>query len=81
MEAGIDRHEVVVIGGGQARLALGYQLTRQRRRFRIIDAGDSAPTAWRSRWDSLTLLTPGRRDDGPPRRFPGTPTTARPATA
>ena len=44
MEAALDRHEVIVIGGGQAGLALGYHLAHQGRRFTILDAGD-APAA------------------------------------
>lgn len=54
----MDRYEAIVIGGGQAGLALGYHLARQGRRFTILDAGDSPAAAWRSRWDSLTLFTP-----------------------
>ena len=73
MDAGLDRHEVIVIGGGQAGLALGYHLARQRRRFTILDAGDSPAAVWRSRWDSLTLFTPARYDGLPGRPFPGDP--------
>ncbi len=67
------RHEVVVIGGGQAGLALGYHLAHQTRRFTILDAGDTHAAAWRSRWDSLTLFTPARYDALPGRAFPGDP--------
>ena len=73
MEAALDRYEVIVIGGGQAGLALGHYLARQRRRFRILDAGDAPASVWRSRWDSLALFTPARYDALPGRAFPGDP--------
>jgi putative flavoprotein involved in K+ transport len=73
MNADLDRHEVIVIGGGQAGLALGYHLAHQRRRFTILDAGDAPAAVWRSRWDSLTLFTPVRYDALPGRAFPGDP--------
>ena len=47
--------DVVVIGGGQAGLAMGYYLREQGRRFAIVERGDSIAPAWRERWDSLTL--------------------------
>jgi putative flavoprotein involved in K+ transport len=65
------REEVVVIGGGQAGLAIGYYLAQQGRRFRILEAAGEPAAAWRSRWDSLTLFTPVRYDSLPGRVFPG----------
>jgi putative flavoprotein involved in K+ transport len=73
MNAGLDRHEVIVIGGGQAGLALGYHLAHQGRRFTIFDAGDAPAAVWRARWDSLTLFTPARYDALRGRAFPGDP--------
>jgi putative flavoprotein involved in K+ transport len=73
MDATTDRYEVIVIGGGQAGLALGYHLARQGRSFTILDAADVPAAAWRSRWDSLTLFTPARYDALPGRPFPGDP--------
>src|SRR2546430_17301566 len=53
-------YEVVVVGAGQAGLAMGHFLLRQGRDFVILErAGEIAP-AWRERWDSLTLFTPRR---------------------
>ena len=66
-------HEVVVIGGGQAGLAIGYHLAQQRRRFTILEAAGAPAAAWRSRWESLTLFTPARRDGLPGLAFPGDP--------
>jgi putative flavoprotein involved in K+ transport len=65
--------DVVVIGGGQAGLALGYFLARQHRDFAILEAGGQPAAAWRERWDSLRLFTPVRRDSLPGRAFPGEP--------
>src|SRR5215207_8709216 len=66
-------YEVVVVGAGQAGLAMGYFLQRQGRRFVILErAGEIAP-AWRERWDSLTLFTPRRYSALPGLPFPGDP--------
>ena len=61
----------MVIGAGQAGLAIGYFLARQERRFLIVDAADSVGSAWRGRWDSLRLFTPRRYDGLPGLAFPG----------
>lgn len=50
----------VVIGGGQAGLAVGYYLQKQRIPFVILDANKQVGDAWRNRWDSLRLFTPSR---------------------
>jgi putative flavoprotein involved in K+ transport len=68
-----ERLDVTVIGAGQAGLAIGYFLARQGRRFVIIDGADSIGSAWRARWDSLTLFTPRRYDSLPGLEFPGDP--------
>jgi putative flavoprotein involved in K+ transport len=68
-----DRYDVVVVGGGQAGLAIGHFLARQGRRFVILEAADTVGAAWRDRWDSLKLFTPVRYDSLPGRPFPGDP--------
>ena len=68
-----DRHEVVVVGGGQAGLAIGYFLARHGRDFVILEAADEPGAAWRGRWDSLKLFTPVRYDSLPGFPFPGDP--------
>jgi len=45
--------DTVVIGGGQADLAMGYFLAQQDRDFVILDAESRVGDVWRSRWDSL----------------------------
>lgn len=65
--------DVLVIGGGQAGLAMGYQLSERGRRFEIVDAGPEIGHVWRSRWDSLRLFTSGRYDNLPGLPFPAGP--------
>src|SRR5688500_3809909 len=68
-------YEVIVIGGGQAGLAIGYHLVQQRRRFVILEAAAHPAASWRARWDSLKLFTPVRYDSLPGLPFPGEPDT------
>jgi putative flavoprotein involved in K+ transport len=67
------RFEVVVIGGGQAGLAVGYHLAELQRDVAILDAGACVGDAWRTRWDGLRLFTPGRLNGLPGMPFPGDP--------
>jgi putative flavoprotein involved in K+ transport len=67
------RREVVVVGGGQAGLAIGYFLARQGRDFTILEAAAEPGAAWRTRWDSLKLFTPVRYSSLPGLDFPGDP--------
>lgn len=73
MEDTAEHFEVVVIGAGQAGLALGYFLSRQKRRYVIVDRARSVGSAWQERWDSLTLFTSRRYDSLPGLDFPGDP--------
>jgi putative flavoprotein involved in K+ transport len=68
-----ERLEVVVVGGGQAGLAMGHHLAGQGRRFIILEAAAEPAAAWRGRWDSLRLFTPARYSALPGRPFPGDP--------
>lgn len=65
--------DVVVVGGGQAGLAIGAELARLGRDFVILDAHRRVGDAWRLRWDSLRLFTPARFDGLPGMPFPGDP--------
>jgi putative flavoprotein involved in K+ transport len=71
-----DRHfGTVVIGGSQAGLAAGYYLKQHGVPFVILDENDRVGDAWRKRWDSLRLFTPGRYDGLPGMPFPGSPSS------
>ena len=63
--------ETVVVGGGQAGLAVGYHLAGQDRPFEILDADERVGDTWRRRWDSLRLFTPARYSGLPGWSFPG----------
>lgn len=65
--------DTVVVGGGQAGLAIGAELARQDRDFVILDAERRVGDAWRLRWDSLRLFTAARFDGLPGMPFPGDP--------
>ena len=69
-----DAHvSTVVIGGGQAGLAVGYHLSRRGLPFVILEDNLRIGDAWRKRWDSLRLFTPGRYSGLPGMPFPGSP--------
>ena len=63
--------DTVVIGGGQAGLAIGHHLAQQDRDLVILDAHERIGDAWRRRWDSLRLFTPAKYDGLPGMPFPG----------
>lgn len=51
--------ETVIVGGGQAGLAVSYHLTQQGRAHKILEQASQPAEAWRNhRWDSFTLVTP-----------------------
>jgi putative flavoprotein involved in K+ transport len=53
-----EQVEVVIIGGGQAGLALSYYLTQQGRTHVVLEQGQVGETWRNARWDSFTLNTP-----------------------
>lgn len=65
-----DVLEVLVIGGGQAGLVMGYHLKQRGLSFKILDAGPEVGDTWRRRWDSLRLFTPAQYDILPGMSFP-----------
>lgn len=64
--------DVVIVGAGQAGLALGHQLRQRGITPLLLDAAPRVGDAWRRRWDSLTLFTP-RRYALPGLAMPGDP--------
>src|SRR5262245_43320411 len=65
-----ERIQTIVIGGGQAGLAVGYHLAKLGLRFQILDGSLRVGDAWRNRWDSLRLFNPARYAGLPGLRFP-----------
>jgi putative flavoprotein involved in K+ transport len=63
--------DVLVIGGGQAGLAMGYHLAGHGLSFLIVDANPEVGDVWRSRWGSLRLFTSAEYNDLPGKPFPG----------
>jgi putative flavoprotein involved in K+ transport len=68
-----ERREVVVVGGSQAGLAIGYFLAQQGCDFTILEAAGEPAATWRGRWESLHLFTSARYDSLPGLTFPGDP--------
>jgi putative flavoprotein involved in K+ transport len=71
----VDRYGTIVIGAGQAGLAVGYHLARAGEAFLILDENPRVGDVWRNRWDSLRLFTPARYNRLPGMRFPAPPGT------
>jgi putative flavoprotein involved in K+ transport len=71
-QPGLDNEplDVLVIGGGQAGLVMGFHLPQRGQRFKIVDAGASVGQTWRLRWDSLKLFTAAQYDNLPGMTFP-----------
>ena len=70
MSGPTDTLDVLVIGAGQAGLAIGHHLSRTGDRFLIVDAAAEIGASWRRRWDSLRLFTPAQYDNLPGLPFP-----------
>jgi putative flavoprotein involved in K+ transport len=62
--------DVLVVGAGQAGLALGRHLQKHATDVLLVDAGDRIGDVWRGRWDSLRLFTPAEHDALPDLPFP-----------
>lgn len=56
--SGDTMYDVVVIGAGQAGLAMGFYLKQTNYSFLLLDKAKKIGETWRNRYDSLTLFTP-----------------------
>lgn len=65
-----DPLDVLVIGAGQAGLAMGQQLAGRPVRYLLVDGAPEIGHSWRSRWDSLRLFSPAEYDGLPGMPFP-----------
>ncbi|OXS54926.1 oxidoreductase [Cohnella sp. CIP 111063] len=54
----MPQYDVIVIGAGQAGLAVGYYLLKTGKSFVLLDKGSEVGHIWKSRYDSLVLFTP-----------------------
>ena len=51
--------DTVIVGGGQAGLAISYYLSQEGREHIVLERAPAVANAWRNqRWDSFTLVTP-----------------------
>ena len=51
--------ETIIVGGGQAGLAISYYLKQEGRDHLVLERAPAIANAWRNqRWDSFTLVTP-----------------------
>jgi putative flavoprotein involved in K+ transport len=62
--------DVLIIGAGQAGLAVGYHLRRRGRQVLLVDRNGRIGDSWRARWDSLKLYSPASCDGLPGMPFP-----------
>lgn len=70
-------YEVVIIGGGQAGITMGYYLKMKKIPFVILEKNERVGDSWRKRYHSLILFTPrsysslpGLQMKGPVNEFP-----------
>jgi thioredoxin reductase len=56
----VEEFDVIVIGGGQSGLALGYYLRRTSLSYIILDNQNEAGGAWGHTWKSLRLFSPAQ---------------------
>jgi putative flavoprotein involved in K+ transport len=71
--ARVERFGTLVIGGGQAGLAVGHHLAERDIDFVILSDETRLGDNWRKRWDSLRLFTPARYSGLPGMPFPAPP--------
>lgn len=65
--------DVLIIGAGQAGLAMGHELKSAGLRFLLVDQHQRVGNSWRKRFDSLVLFTPRAYSALPGLPVPGNP--------
>src|SRR5215204_7736908 len=66
-------HDVLIIGGGQAGLAMGHRLKETPFRYRIVERHPRVGDSWRNRYASLVLFTSRAYSALPGLALPGDP--------
>jgi putative flavoprotein involved in K+ transport len=69
----VERYETLVVGAGQAGLAIGHHLAARGVDFALITDEARVGDNWRRRWDSLRLFTPAAHSGLPGMPFPAAP--------
>ena len=62
--------DYIIVGAGQAGLAMAYQLKQAKANFLILDGEHEIGASWLKRWDSLKLFTPTEFNHLPGMSFP-----------
>jgi len=62
--------DYIIVGAGQAGLAMAYQLKQADANFLILDSAKEIGASWLKRWDSLKLFTPTEFNHLPGMPFP-----------
>lgn len=77
LEVFMEKFQVIIIGGGQAGLAMAYALKKKKKSIIILDENEHVGHSWKTRYDSLQLFTPRNysqlfnfRFEGEPHGFP-----------
>lgn len=65
------KFDVIVVGGGQSGLAVGYYLRRTGLTFAILDKEEASGGAWQHHWNSLRLFSPAQWSSLPGVIMPG----------
>jgi len=65
--------DILIVGAGQAGLAMGYHLKNTPFTFQIVDCHTRIGDSWRKRYDSLVLFTPRAYSALPGLAVPGDP--------
>src|SRR5215203_3134746 len=73
MTENAPEHDVLIIGGGQAGLAMGHRLKETPFRYRIVERHPRVGDSWRNRYASLVLFTPRSYSALPGLAVPGDP--------
>lgn len=67
----MESYDVIVIGGGQSALAVGYYLRRSNLKYLILDKEEKPGGSWQHYWHSLRLFSPASFSSLPGTLMPG----------